>query len=126
MDLFFSAAHPGFYPASDQVYYQSMGTWPEDAVQLTEEEIAAFWRQTPPTGKVLGSNGGRPAWVNAPQPGVLSEVEARLLRQQAYRAEADPLKLEAEYDALVNGVEPDLGPWMAKVAEIKQRYPLPE
>lgn len=44
----------------------------------------------------------------------------------AYKTESDPLKLEAEYDALINNTEPDYSVWIAKVQEIKARYPLSE
>ncbi|WP_439862279.1 hypothetical protein [Pseudomonas sp. MBLB4136] len=47
-------------------------------------------------------------------------------RRAAYKAESDPLKIEAEYDAQIAGSEPDYSAWLAKVAEIKARYPLPE
>lgn len=47
-------------------------------------------------------------------------------RLAAYRAESDPLKVEAEYDAMINGTEPDYTLWMAKVEEIKLRFPFPE
>jgi hypothetical protein len=47
------------------------------------------------------------------------------MRLAAYRAESDPLKLEAEYDAMVAGVEPDYAAWLEAVAQIKARYPLP-
>lgn len=60
----------------------------------------------------------------APQPPTLDEVLAA--RRAAYAAESDPIKNEAEYDALVSGVEPDYTAWMAAVAAIKERYPLPE
>ncbi|MBV5551579.1 hypothetical protein KUU59_29560 [Pseudomonas aeruginosa] len=50
----------------------------------------------------------------------------RALRRQAYRTESDPLRLEAEYDAIVAGTEPDLAAWVAAVQAIKARYPLPE
>lgn len=46
-------------------------------------------------------------------------------RQAAYVSEFDPLKLEAEYDAVRGGKEPDYSLWLAKVAEIKSRCPLP-
>lgn len=36
------------------------------------------------------------------------------------------LKTEAEFDAIKAGVEPDYGAWIAKVEEIKSRYPMPE
>lgn len=47
-------------------------------------------------------------------------------RADAYRLESDPLKTEAEFDAIKAGVEPDYSAWIAKVEEIKARYPLPE
>ncbi|MDG3618815.1 hypothetical protein L5B92_32070, partial [Pseudomonas aeruginosa] len=39
--------------------------------------------------------------------------------------ESDPLKTEAEFDAIKAGTEPDYRAWVAKVEEIKARYPLP-
>lgn len=50
---------------------------------------------------------------------------AIILRQEAYRRESDPLRLEAEYDALISGSPPDFNEWAASVAAIKARYPLP-
>ena len=46
-------------------------------------------------------------------------------RRAAYLAESDPLRLEADYDALSQGLEPDYSAWLASVAAIKTRYPLP-
>nr|WP_256667801.1 hypothetical protein [Pseudomonas sp. R-28-1W-6] len=48
------------------------------------------------------------------------------MRLLAYRAVSDPLKMEAEHDALITGAEPDYTVWLAKVAEIKARLPLLE
>ncbi|HCE6551799.1 TPA: hypothetical protein NH037_000297 [Pseudomonas aeruginosa] len=46
-------------------------------------------------------------------------------RANAYRLESDPLKTEAEFDAIKAGTEPDYRAWVAKVEEIKARYPFP-
>ncbi|ARM70488.1 TPA: hypothetical protein ACKRPI_004581 [Pseudomonas aeruginosa] len=46
-------------------------------------------------------------------------------RANAYRLESDPLKTEAEFDAIKAGTEPDYSAWIAKVEEIKARIPLP-
>lgn len=46
-------------------------------------------------------------------------------RRAAYQSESDPLRLEADYDALSKGLEPDYTTWLASVAAIKARYPLP-
>ncbi|MDP5622982.1 hypothetical protein P3800_26510 [Pseudomonas aeruginosa] len=50
---------------------------------------------------------------------------ATAARANAYRLESDPLKTEAEFDAIKAGVEPDYSAWIAKVEEIKARFPLP-
>lgn len=47
------------------------------------------------------------------------------MRRYAYAQESDALKNEADYDAIVNGSEPDYSEWVAKVDEIKARYPMP-
>ncbi|WP_221621060.1 hypothetical protein, partial [Cronobacter sakazakii] len=46
-------------------------------------------------------------------------------RLAAYRAESDQLKVEADYDAAVSGSKPDYTAWVAKVKEIKERFPMP-
>ncbi|MEN1710698.1 hypothetical protein DT380_34445 [Pseudomonas aeruginosa] len=51
---------------------------------------------------------------------------AAAARANAYRLESDPLKTEAEFDAIKAGVEPNYSAWIAKVEEIKARYPLPD
>lgn len=47
-------------------------------------------------------------------------------RRAAYVTESDPLRLEAEYDALSTGSAPDYSRWIAAVAAIKARIPLPQ
>ncbi len=52
--------------------------------------------------------------------------EVTKLRQKAYKEEADPLYLNAQFDVLSGRVPPEEAyqPWLEKVAEIKERYPL--
>lgn len=67
--VYFSASMPGFILADwkdDGTYTDE--TWPKDAVQLTDDEVITFWKQTPPEGKQLGCIKGRPAWVDIPPP----------------------------------------------------------
>lgn len=46
-------------------------------------------------------------------------------RRAAYLSESDPLRLEADYDGLSQGNAPDYTAWLASVADIKKRYPIP-
>lgn len=56
-------------------------------------------------------------------PKVLTKEEIINLRANAYKTESDPLKNEAEFDAIVADKQPDYKLWLAKVNEIKQKYP---
>ncbi|HEJ1166409.1 TPA: hypothetical protein SLU36_001288 [Pseudomonas aeruginosa] len=57
---------------------------------------------------------------------VQQEYDAVLARRaEAYRLESDPIKTEVEFDSIRAGVETDCAAWLAKVEEIKARYPLP-
>lgn len=51
-------------------------------------------------------------------------IEIYANRLAAYKTESDPLKIEAEYDALINNTDPDYTAWIEKVQEIKERYPI--
>lgn len=66
----------------------------------------------------------------APYVAPIVSLEERIAQVQsqrlaAYRAESDQLKLQADFDALQAGTQPDYLPWVAAVEAIKQRYPLP-
>lgn len=65
--VYYSSATKAFIPEAwktDGTY--SDDTWPPDAVLLSEEEQVIYWKKSPPEGKQLGSEDGRPAWVDLP------------------------------------------------------------
>ncbi|MFK1243800.1 hypothetical protein ACIUWX_24465 [Pseudomonas aeruginosa] len=65
--------------------------------------------------------------LKSPEDHQVEQQEAiRAQRLQAYRAESDPLRLEAEFDAITAGAKPDLAAWVAAVRAIKERYPFPQ
>ncbi|WP_072099062.1 tail fiber assembly protein [Yersinia enterocolitica] len=37
-------------------------------IDVTDEELSTYWKQSPPLRKMLGVIGGRPAWVDLPPP----------------------------------------------------------
>lgn len=54
--------------------YIAAGSWPDDAVEMTDKEKETYWTKQAPFGKQLGGdNKGHPAWINT-QP--LSHEEA--------------------------------------------------
>lgn len=82
MKLFYSASKTGFYPLNLKTSYQLAGTWPSDAIELTDTESNTYWKQHPPEGKKLGADAnGRPLWVDIPPPS--AEQQAILDKRQA-------------------------------------------
>lgn len=84
--MFYSARTNAFYPTDLRGDYERAGSWPEDAVQITEVERETYWCKTPPAGYELGATGeGRPTWVNESIPPITSR---RVAAQQAIDAAA--------------------------------------
>lgn len=117
MKVLFCNKALAFYP--EQIYPGAVEGG--SLVALSEEEKKEFWRSSPPAGYRLGVESGRPSWVKDPG---RKEDWARL-RALAYRAESDPIRFEAEADAMISGIAPDFSKWIEKVLEIKSRYPKP-
>ncbi len=119
MGIFYSATTNGFY---DSVLNKTM---PADAVEITHEQRTELLAGQSAGKLIKPGSGGRPTLQSPPESTAEQKRHAVLAqRSRAYRLESDPLKLEAEYDALIAGTEPDYSAWLAKVAEIKVRYPL--
>lgn len=66
MNIFFSGSNLSFYDGDMKDDYVTAGTWPDDAVEMTDKERGAYWMQPAPEGKKLGCKKGRPAWVDVP------------------------------------------------------------
>jgi hypothetical protein len=94
-------------------------------VELSKEEYNSLLAGNSAGQLISRGSDGRPELTDSVMlPMTLEQIiEARRI---AYAAESDPVKNEAEYDAMVAGMEPDYSAWLAKVSEIKARYPLPE
>ncbi|MDM2913094.1 tail fiber assembly protein [Citrobacter sp. Cpo035] len=55
-----------FYPEALKEAYISAGTWPEYAVDVSDE-VMSIYSQYPPKGKMLGTdNNGYPVWIDIP------------------------------------------------------------
>ncbi|HDL7929509.1 tail fiber assembly protein [Yersinia enterocolitica] len=64
----FSPSAKSFYPLNmiDDGSYS--GNLPNDLIDVTDEELANYWKKSPPDGKKLDVIDGRPAWVDLPPP----------------------------------------------------------
>jgi hypothetical protein len=113
MKFFYSMSLRGFFDEENV---------PDDARPLSEEKYRALI-DGQSAGKLIDWSGTRPSLVDI---NTNTVEQAHADRITAYRRESDALKNEAEYDAMVAGTDPDYTAWLAKVAEIKARYPLPD
>ena len=113
--MFYSASTGGFYAA--EIHGDSI---PEDAVEITAEEHAALLAGNAAGQVIVADEDGKPVLQDPPAPTVeelLATAEAR--RAAAYRDEADPLFFKYQRD------EATKEEWLAKIAEIKARFPDP-
>ncbi|MNE09048.1 Caudovirales tail fiber assembly protein [compost metagenome] len=129
----FSATTTSFYPVSLLDSYEQAGTLPPDLVDVTDETYAEFTGQ-PPEGKMRGSKGKNPGWVDIPPPTpeetrqgwvtnkarLLDEADA-IIRRLEWAVKHDmataeeKAKLEAweRYSVLLSRVDVDNPDWPA-------------
>lgn len=118
-DKFFNVPTLGFFDSKESPVI------PDTAVKLTQVEYEDL-KEKLGKGYLVTMVNGKLSIKGPKKPTAEQQREiTRTERLIAYRNESDPLKIEADYDAVINGGEPDYTRWAAKVAEIKQRYPLP-
>ncbi|MGP2502256.1 tail fiber assembly protein [Pantoea ananatis] len=73
MNYLFSASTNGFYPSSMKGDYVSAGSWPDDLIEVSDADYSIY-SGIPPEGKTRGSDKGKPAWVDLPQPTKAQQV----------------------------------------------------
>ncbi|EPF2603066.1 TPA: tail fiber assembly protein [Yersinia enterocolitica] len=106
MKALFSPALVAFIPVcmvDDGSYLPEIA---DNLVAITDEELATFWRQTPPVGKTLGVASGRPAWVDLPPPTheeLIANADAKKIQLKAV---ADS-EIEWRQDAVNDGSASD-------------------
>lgn len=113
-----------FIPASwkeDGTY--SDDSWPEDAVEVSDEDAATYWRTTPPAGKMLGTINSRPVWVDIPAPG-RDELLAKAERQrQQLLNQANAIMLDWRTELMLGEISDanraKLSAWMAYKNDVK-------
>lgn len=94
---YFSKSANMFYAGQLRARYEASGSWPSDAVEVSEEIYQKFI-QLPPEGKKRGvTKGGKPTWVSVSR-AEIAEQEAAQERywrnEELYRADKELLKSE--------------------------------
>ncbi|CNI52327.1 tail fiber assembly protein [Yersinia bercovieri] len=117
MKALFSHELMSFIPenmAVDGSYSQDIT---DNLIAATNEELAMYWRQTPPDGKTLGATNGRPVWVDLPPPTAeqLAEIKAINMAQ----AKVDKSKLISDASDKVEILKDRIEAGQDKAAELK-------
>lgn len=81
----------------------SEGTWPEDAVEVSNEDAATYWRTAPPAGMMLGAVDASPVWVDIPLPSA-DELAATAERQKASLRTVADKEIAWRQDAVDAGI----------------------
>ncbi|WP_338121339.1 hypothetical protein [Yersinia kristensenii] len=68
MKVLFSPALATFIPGYMAVDGSYLPEISDNLVIVTDEELATYWRLSPPCGKILGVAAGHPAWIDLPLP----------------------------------------------------------
>ncbi|MDT1012384.1 tail fiber assembly protein [Plesiomonas shigelloides] len=116
MVIFFSATTCCFYLLDMKPDYIAAGSWPDDAVEMTDKEKETYWTKQAPFGKQLGGdNKGHPAWINT-QPlsheEAVAEAEAKKSRLLSEAAEKiGPLQDAVDLDMATPEEEAMLKEW---------------
>jgi len=128
--FFCSATTGAFYPEDMRADYEKAGTWPADAIKLTDAQYLAL-RAGRDAGKVIVPDSkGKPVLADPQPPAPLTRAEIEQLRLRAY---ADPVNGSDRYFAEAQRMqfmgEPD---WEARrdlgamrYQEIQAQYPWP-
>lgn len=108
MRIFYSPQQNGFFIEGIN------SSMPEDVVEISQERYEELFSDP---AKEIKNRGGLPAAYSRPK----AEFDPVAARSSAYRLESDPLFIEWQYDQTPESEKV----WRDKVAEIKDRYPLP-
>ncbi|MEQ5120397.1 tail fiber assembly protein [Morganella morganii] len=123
MNIFFSGSNLSFYDGDMKEDYVTAGTWPDDAVEMTDKERGAYWMQPAPEGKKLGSKKGRPAWVDVPPPPkeqLIAEAEAEKQRLIAEASQKTQLwQTQLMLDIITEEDKASLKEWMLYVQQVQ-------
>jgi len=113
--MFYASSTGGFY--SREIHGNSI---PKDAVAITDEQHAALIEGQSSGKQIVPDKDGKPTLQDPPAPTAEELTEqAASQRAAAYVKEADPLFFKSQRG------EATREEWLAKVQEIKGRYPKP-
>lgn len=61
--VYFSPSTRSFYLAGIKAAYVAAGTWPTDAIVVTDDVFKQYGLTVPKAGYMIGETNGAPSWV---------------------------------------------------------------
>ncbi|EPC8046418.1 tail fiber assembly protein [Yersinia enterocolitica] len=89
----------------------------DNLIAVSNEELSMYWRQEPPTGKMLGVVDGRPAWVDLPP--LTTEQLAEIKAINVTQAKIDKSKLISDASNKIETLKDRIEAGQDKAAELK-------
>lgn len=128
---YFSPSLKTFIPKdwkTDGTY--SDDSWPADSILVAKDVSDKFWKSSPPSGKVIGSLNGIPAWVDCPAsagPTIKDVERCRLIAYSHPVNGSDRIFAEAARMQVMgeDGAEEIKSKAIARYKEIQAQYPWP-
>lgn len=135
MDIYFySVSRNAFFPDALREDFEEAGSWPEDAVEISDDIYTEFGRLSAPDGKIMAAGAdGLPVWIDMEQPELTREqmiIKAEMVKENLLSAAANAiaplqdavdldiateteiasLALWKKYRVMVNRVNPENAP----------------
>lgn len=86
-------------------------------IDVTADELATYWKVTPPDGKKLGVIAGRPAWVDLPP--LTAEQITEIKTINIAQAKADKMKLISNASNKIETLKDRIEAGQDKASELK-------
>lgn len=118
MNYIYSALHNAFYPIAIRDLYVSVGSWPTDGIEVTDEMFNTFG--VAPIGKMrVAGEDGLPMWVDIPP--IIEDLPTRLNKLSVqYKADIQALNLSYLSATVNDGVNEEVK-WQAVRDQIAAR-----
>lgn len=101
MTKFYSPTTGGFYDDALRAAYDDAGTWPADAVELSDDDAATLLRGQHSEGMTISIDGGVPVLVDRPAPTVKELTAANVAAISVAMEDAAKAK---GYDSMLSAI----------------------
>ncbi len=102
----YSPSENAIYNAALYESYIKEGTWPQDGIEISDEDVVRFNGGNKPTGKMLGMVSGALAWVDEPPLSPEQKISDAENMKATFRAKADS-EISWRQDAVDAGIATD-------------------